>query len=308
MLKISSILWSGAVGAVAALVLFGALAINPGLAVNSLSALGDYSINSNIPYEQETSRTLDVYRPSGTRTSLPVVIFFHGGSWSSGSKADYKFLGAALASRGILTVVPNYRLSPVSLFPAFLQDSALAVRWTIDNAARFGGDPHRLILMGHSAGAYIAAMLVFDQQWLSAVGLDAQHDVAGWVGLSGPYDLASVDARLPEQVFDTVHDKASIQPINFVDGKGPPAFLAAGSNDSVVSPRSTLKLANRILAAGGRAEATIYPRLGHSMLIATFSPIFEILAPVPFDVAKFVVDQTHLLRENEFSSGLMITK
>jgi acetyl esterase/lipase len=188
----------------------------------------------------------------------------------------------------MIVIIPDYRLYPDILFPAFLEDSALAVRWTKDNAVRLGGDPNHIVLMGHSSGAYIAAMLALDRRWLRAVGLISERDIIGWVGLAGPYNFLLVATHLPRQVFQSVRDEATIQPINFVDAKAPPAFLVTGSDDKTVYPKNTLDLALRIRQAGGKVDMSIYPYLGHRALIGAFSPIFQILAPALEDVTKFV--------------------
>ena len=131
---------------------------------------------------------LDVYRPRTIGpAALPIIIFFYGGSWSSGSKSGYSFVGRALASRGFLVVIPDYRLVPEARFPVFLEDNAMAVRWVRAHGAALGGEPGRLILAGHSAGAYNAAMLALDPRWL---GIDRQW-VCGLIGLAGPYDFST---------------------------------------------------------------------------------------------------------------------
>src|SRR5687768_4052949 len=116
---------------------------------------------------------LDVWVPASPPDGpLPVVIFFYGGGWVSGDRGDYGFAGRAFAAQGFVTIVADYRLVPEVRFPAFLQDGALAVKWARDNVARYGGDPGRISLAGHSAGAYQAAMLALDRRYLRAAGVD----------------------------------------------------------------------------------------------------------------------------------------
>jgi acetyl esterase/lipase len=119
-------------------------------------------------------RKLDLYAPKrrSADARLPVIVFFYGGSWSSGDKKGYGFAGRALAAQGFLVAIPDYRLVPEVRFPGFIEDGAAAVRWVRANAARFGGDPDRIVLAGHSAGAYNAAMLSFDP--------------AGWARIAAP--------------------------------------------------------------------------------------------------------------------------
>ena len=108
---------------------------------------------------------------------------------ASGSKRTYRYVAKALARRGYVAVLPDYRIYPQARYPDFLDDGALAVRWVKDNAKRFGGDPQKIFLMGHSAGAHIAAMLAIDATWLQKVGLVPGRDIAGLIGVSGPYDF-----------------------------------------------------------------------------------------------------------------------
>ena len=163
---------------------------------------------ANLPYGDQPRQKLDVYLPTQpiadqalAAGGTPMVVFFYGGSWSSGDRADYRFVGEALASHGIVAVVADYRLSPDVRYPVFLQDSALAMRWAFDNAQKYGADPARLFVMGHSAGAYNAAMLALDKRWLGGVGLSPAR-LAGWIGLAGPYDFLPIGDRLTRVAFE----------------------------------------------------------------------------------------------------------
>lgn len=111
---------------------------------------------------------LDIYRPSGALDGdgAHVVMFIHGGSWNSGSRLDYGFIGSAMAARGFVTVIVDYRLVPEFHFPPFLDDGALALAWVRDNIASHGGDPARIGLAGHSARACNAVMLALEARYL----------------------------------------------------------------------------------------------------------------------------------------------
>ncbi len=155
-------------------------------ALNALEPKGGVEIARNISYGPDPRQALDVYSPRRPSPGAPIVVFFYGGSWDSGRRQDYQFVGAALASHGYVTVIPDYRLYPQVRWPVFLEDNALAVRWARDHAVGLGGDPRRLVLMGHSAGAYNAAMLAVDERWLGKVGLAPGKDVRAMVGLPDP--------------------------------------------------------------------------------------------------------------------------
>jgi acetyl esterase/lipase len=283
----------GAVGAMAVVAsIFGALAIAPNWTVNAMAAFGEYSVRSSLPYGEGARRTLDVYRPVRAGRNTPVAVFFYGGGWASGSKEDYKFVGAALARRGVIAIIPDYRIYPEARFPAFLEDAALAVRWSKDNALSLGGDPNRIFLIGHSAGAYLAAMLALDPPWLASVDLHPACDIRGWVALGGPYDLEAAADDPHRAIFASLKDEAAAKPGNFASAAAPPAFLAAGADDSAVDPKNTLDLAQRIREVGGTVQTSIYLGLGHRALIGAFSPIFQFRFHVLDDAMNFILNQS----------------
>lgn len=194
---------------------------------------------------------LDVYRPvvGGTRPA-PVVVFFHGGSWRSGRPEDYRFVGRRLAEAGALAVVADYRKAPLPTFPGFMADAASAVRWARDHAMSYGGDPERVYVLGHSAGAQIAGLLATDGRYLAVDGLVPQ-DLAGAIGLAGPYDFV-IDRSLAP-VFGEPAQWPRAQALAFVDGDEPPFLLIHGRGDRVVETRDSVDLAARVHATGGEA-------------------------------------------------------
>ena len=218
----------------------------------------------------------------------PVVVFFYGGNWQEGEKSTYRFVGAALAARGLVAIIPDYRIYPEVRFPGFIEDGARAVRWARDHAAEFGGDPGRVVVMGHSAGAYIAAMLAYDRQWLAAVDLDPDRDVRGLVGLAGPYDFLPLHSDTLKIIFGPDDRLAATQPINFVEGAAPPAFLATGRDDDMVDPGNVTRLGRRISEKGGAVTVKFYDGVGHRMLIGAFAAPLRPLAPVLRDTVGFI--------------------
>jgi pimeloyl-ACP methyl ester carboxylesterase len=170
-------------------------------ALNALVASDTYQGEQGVAYGPDPRQKLDVYKPLGNVAGAPVVVFFYGGNWSAGDRADYRFVGEALAASGAIAIVADYRLSPQVRWQQILQDCALATRWAFDRAPALGGDPRRIYLMGHSAGGYNAAMLALDSRWLRAQGLSPER-LAGWIGLAGAYDfLPIVDPRVPWHSF-----------------------------------------------------------------------------------------------------------
>jgi len=264
-------------------------ACSPARVLNGFAAAGSpVQRVRDLPYGEGPRRTLDVYRPPpGDGRPKPVLVFFYGGAWSSGEKATYPFAALALAGRGFVTVVPDYRLVPEVRYPAFLQDNAAAVRWARDNAARYGGDPDRIVLVGHSAGAYNAAMLALDPRWLEAAGAP-RTAVRAWAGLAGPYDFLPLDDPASIAAFGGTPDLRSTQPVNHVDRRDPPAFLAHGLDDRRVDPRHTRELTGRLQAAGVPVETRLYPGVSHTGLVLALSAPFRGRAPLLNELAAFL--------------------
>jgi len=254
--------------------------------LNLWTPAGRFERHESLAYGNTPRQQLDVYRPRrGERA--PMVVFFYGGSWQNGARDLYAFLGASLAAQGIVAVVPDYTLYPEARFPRFLEDAARAVAFARTHAAAWGGDPDRLVLMGHSAGAHIAAMLAFYPQWLAAAGLDAHHDIAGLIGLAGPYDFLPIESRVLQTIFGGPR-RAETQPISFVSGKEAPALLVTAQRDALVEPGNAKRFAARIREMGGRVEERSYGRVNHFTLIGAFAPGLRFLAPVLRDVDAFV--------------------
>ena len=270
---------------------------SPAAVLNLLAWKPGIKIARSIPYGEGARRTLDVYQLE-TAVAAPVAVFFYGGSWQSGSKEIYRFLGVALARRGYLTVIPDYRLYPETRYPGFLDDAASAARWAKNNATRFGGDPNNVYVMGQSAGAYIAAMLAFDHRWLQTVDMVPGGDIRGIIGISGPYDFLPLRDGTLKTIFGGAND-ATTQPISHVTSGAPPALLVSGANDRTVEPGNSMRLAERLRAAGDSATVRTYARVGHFTIIGAFAPALRFLAPVLRDITAFVAETAYPCRGAE---------
>ena len=233
---------------------------------------------------------LDVFAPSGRPAGAPVAVFFYGGSWKGGSRGEYGFVGQALAAAGFVTVVPDYRIYPEVRFPDFLDDSAAAVRWAADNAATYGGDPRRIVLVGHSAGAYNAAMLALDGRYLRRAGVERSR-IRALAGLSGPYDFLPLDPGTAQEVFGEAPNKAQTQPITFAGRGSPPAFLVTGDGDDTVRPRNTTALAAKLRGAGVPVTERVYPGLDHADTLLALSVLFRGKAPILAEMTAFLRDR-----------------
>lgn len=205
-------------------------------------------------------------------SARPVIIFAHGGSWYWGDPDDYGFIARALVPEGFIVVLAGYRLYPEAQYPQMLEDTAQAVAWTQANIARHGGDPDRIFLAGHSAGAYNVVMSALDRQWLKREGLDAD-DLAGVIVLAGPYDFYPFDSDSTKASFGEAARPEATQPVNAARGDAPPMLLIHGAKDALVRPRNSRILAEKITAAGGRAEVHVFPEMAHNEpLMALASP------------------------------------
>ena len=254
---------------------------------------------ADLAYGDSPRQKLDVYLPQQAVAEkllapggAPMVVFFYGGSWSNGDRADYRFVGEALASQGIVTVVADYRLSPEARYPVFVEDSALAVRWAFDNAQKYGADPTRVFVMGHSAGAYNAAMLALDRRWLGAVGLSPAK-LAGWIGLAGPYDFLPIGDRKTQIAFEWPNTPADSQALFHASNASPPALLLAPEKDSLVNTqRSTVGMANRLKSSGVRVESELFDTVSHITIVAAMASVLRGRAPVLERVTAFVKRKT----------------
>lgn len=230
---------------------------------------------------------VDVYAPPKVGQPAPVAIFFYGGSWDSGRRQDYGWVGRALAAQGFLTFVPDYRLYPEVRFPGFVEDCAHAVRWAVDHAEALGGDPSRIVLVGHSAGAYNAAMLALDPRYLKAVGVDAGV-IRGFAGLSGPYAFLPLDGPITQRTFGEAADLEATQPTTFAHAGAPPVFLATGDKDTTVRPRNTRKLAAALRDNGARVDERHYAGLDHAGTVLALSRPFRRKSTLLADMTAFL--------------------
>lgn len=287
-----------AIAAVAA-VLAAVTACSPIKVLNALTPGSGYTKNTGLAYGPDPRNLLDIYVPAtkngdaqvqvaGGSAAAPVVVFFYGGSWNSGSRIDYDFVGQALAARGIVTVIADYRLYPQVRYPLFIEDGAQAVGWVAQHIASYGGDPHRLFVMGHSSGAYNAAMLALDPQYLTAVHMQPA-DLRGWIGLAGPYDFLPIENPDVRPVFFFPDSPPASQPINHVTAQAPNTLLIAANKDKLVNPvRNTGGLAEKLRRAGVPVQEQYYDGVSHATLIASFSRPLRSLAPALERVVGFI--------------------
>jgi acetyl esterase/lipase len=264
------------------------LVVALGTALLNLASPPPARIDHNIAYAAHDRGALDVYFPRRPAPGHPIALFIYGGSWQSGTKSMYGFVGRALAARGIVTVIADYRVYPEVKYPVFLQDNAEATAFVKQKAAQWGADPSHFYLIGHSAGAYDVAMLALDRRWLGAVGLDPKRDLAGVIGLAGPYDFLPLRDATLKIIFGPEETRPATQPIAYANPDSPPLLLAAGAGDTVVDPGNSTRLAAAVKAKGGEAQVKIYPGIGHVGAVLALVGPFRRKAPVLDQMLDFM--------------------
>jgi len=246
---------------------------------------GASRVASGVAYGAHPRQKLDVYAPPGVKDA-PVVVFFYGGSWNSGERVDYGFLGTALAAQGFVTVLPDYRLVPEVRFPAFIEDGAAATAWVQREIGQFGGDGRRVVVSGHSAGAYIASMLAVEPSYLRQAG--ARERLRGFAGLAGPYDFLPFQYRAIIEAFGQWPRPIETQPVSCVKPGAPPALLLQGADDTTVPPRHAKSLSERLKAAGNEVELVIYDGVDHIDIMIALSRLARGRANTLNDISRFV--------------------
>lgn len=252
---------------------------------------------ADLAYSALPRQRLDLYLPAAARDGRPppLVVFIHGGNWREGSRKAYPFVAQALISRGMAVAVPDYRLYPEARWPDFLRDNALALAWLRSDAGRAAGAPSAgaCFVMGHSAGAYNAAALALDPRWLAETGLPGGRDaLAGGIALAGPFDWTPQEERLAETFAPAPGGRLDAAPSDAALAGAPPMLLLHGADDGTVSPKHSVRLAERLRTADGSPELRLYPGVGHIGIVAAFAAPLRALglerAPVLEDVTAFV--------------------
>jgi len=251
----------------------------------------DIAPRFEVAYGPAPRQRYDVYRPLDSlgkplTGQHPVVVFVHGGSWESGNKRLYEWMGQSLAKQGILAILPNYGVMPDRRFPGFVEDAAAALAHARERVSEWGGDTTRFVLMGHSAGAHIAALVAFNPQYLAAHNL-APGVLSGFVGLSGPYDFIYDTPLLRRTFGGTAEEERAAQPIAFVSAHAPRTLLVMGREDTTVNPRNTVSLAARMREIGAPVEE-MWVSGTHGVTVGAFARIYRADNPIVERVLRFV--------------------
>ena len=258
---------------------------NPGLFfANSLARIDDYQVVEDIAYGHHPLNRLSIYKPNGNIKNRPTIIFFYGGCWGGCetlTKESYLFVAQALTAKGYNVIIPDYRRHPEVKFAAIMQDASAAVEWVKAHI----GDSNHLFLMGHSAGAHIAAMLTLNEAYLKP---DTYHSIKGFIGLAGPYNFLPFTDAYQFIVFGPEPNYPNTQPVNFVDGSEPPLLLLYGNADSIVRPINIESLTNIVRQKSGQVEPHRYQNLDHTDILAALSIPLQNQDKVLDDIVDFV--------------------
>lgn len=243
---------------------------------------GGFLWQRDMAYGPDPRQKLDIYMPTGaTSGPLPMLLFVHGGSWKEGSKEPYDFLGRAFAAQGFMTMVINYRLHPQFVYPAFVDDTALALRWASENAANLGGNADQLFAMGQSAGGYNVAQAVLTRE---------VPKLRGAILLAAPLDFLPLDSPITIEVFKNVPNLPDTQPVNHASATAPPFLIMHGRDDKTVLLKNSQSLHRALEATGAQSTLKIYDGVTHvGILLALSKPLRK--TPVLEDSVQFIKDK-----------------
>lgn len=253
--------------------------------VNGITSNGGVGVSKNILYGDKPLQDLDIYYPkplakamqskkatadNPINHSYPMVVFVHGGSWESGSKDEYAFVGQSLAQAGYVTAVINYRKAPEHVYPDYVQDAAQAIAWSYKNAESLHADPKRLAVIGHSAGAFNAVAAVANEDFLAPYGVKP-NDISAVIGIAGPY---SYDFRKfsSASAFGANATPDNIMPDRNIKGAQPPYLLLTAEKDKVVHISNTVKMTQALKAAGVKVETGEIKGASHATSIGAMAP------------------------------------
>ena len=262
-------------------------ACSPLALVNALVPRDGYQRETDVTYGPEPRHRLDVYRPVPAAESKTVVVFLYGGGWKKGERSHYRFVGEAFAARGYTVVIPDYRIYPKARFPDFVEDAAAAVGWVRRNIAAHGANPNRIVLVGHSAGAHIAALVTLDRRYLEAAGVP-EGTIVGWAGLAGPYTFNPTTYPSTKAIFETAARVQDTRPVDFVHAEAPPALLLHGTDDDTVRPENSEGLARSLEAAGVSVRYVPLTDVGHIGILLALAKPFQSRAPVVDEITEFL--------------------
>lgn len=262
------------------------------LFLNTIARFGNYTSYKNIAYGENSNQKLDIYIPQNISTiessNVATVVFFYGGCWGACShlvKEDYQFIAQTLTKNNIITIIVDYRKYPAVLFPDIIKDAASSVEWVNKNIETYKGNSNNLYLMGHSAGAHLASMLTFNENYLNNT---TYKNIKGFIGLAGAYDFLPFDEPYQPALFAPPADYPKSQTINYINGTEPPSLLLYGNDDKRVKRRNILSLEKGIKHKKGTVVTHFYDGIDHTSIISALSIPFRASKPILNDILVFI--------------------
>jgi acetyl esterase/lipase len=221
-------------------------------------------------YGDDPLQRLDIHhlkKPNNKKR--PVIVFIHGGGWTTEDKSNTRFYALEWINRGYTVVSVNYRLAPSVIHPLQIDDCALALKWVIDNIKDYGGDPNNVALIGHSSGAHLVALLVANRKWHEKYDIDIKK-VKCWIPVSGIFDFELQENYLHPLLGTSIMamlgdaDKKDCSPITFITGKEPPCLILHGGDDWLVPKSNSINMYNKLIKKGANnARLEIVPGYWH---------------------------------------------
>ena len=249
-------------------------------AVSANAGLEGINRVADLTYGPLERQKLDVYQPKNAKTARPVIVFTYGGGFKSGSKNEYGFVAEAFSSLGYVTVIFDYRLYPQATWPAYLEDGAQAVAWVGKEIGKYGGDPNRILIAGHSAGAYIAAMLAVNPEYLRAANVP-DGTIKAALTFSGAYEFWNANRKANggfigadiQEVMGPAETAPQTQPINYVEKNAPPFVIVHGTDDGLLEPAQAKAMKKKLEAAKVSVIYLEYPMAHATTILAMAKPL-----------------------------------
>lgn len=268
------------------------------LVITSLSGCAFKSVTrvKNLTYLNSgdglPEKQLNIFAPRKAKNA-PVLIFIHGGSWHSGRKEIYDFMGSRLARRGIVTVIIDYPLAPAYQLPAMEKASVLAVKWVSEHIQAFGGNPQQIFISGHSAGGHLAALAGIKKEPWKELGI--ANPIKGMIlndpaGLDWYWFLKERKEKYnAEDNYDAFTDNPEIwkkfSPIYYLDGNEPTILIMEGENTYPGIRLTVERFRKEAEAKGVKVRYSFYPKTKHIPMITQF---FWTRSKGYYDVLNFI--------------------
>lgn len=252
------------------------------VAINHFTPKKGYIARTNIAYGLKARQRLDLYL-SNKQSKKPLIVFVYGGAWTSGEKTTYKFVGEAFARYGYDVAIVNYHLAPEHIFPSYIDDLDLALNYLDANQEKLGISTENIALMGHSAGAFnIASLLYHPQKYESKI----KQNIKALIGISGPYHFDYKGDPLAQFAFDQNIPFQQVMPYYFVEQNQIQHYLLIAENDKIVGDHNSFDFQTELKEKGNHCEVISIAKTGHISIMGSVSSLFSPF----FDTRKVIVE------------------